>query len=247
MALAAPARADVTITSTNSGKGLGQTMGGQSTTYIKGTKMRTDQTIRGDVLTTIIDVENQRMISINAKQKEAEIHDLSKTAAEISKNVKVEGMKVEMKPNGQTKQILGVATAGYDLSILVPMTMGDQTIDVNLAGPVWIAKDAAGAADYATFYRAAAQKGLFFTNPDQAKASPAQAKGMAEMYRAMADLGGVPYETEIGIKFGGQGMMASMMNKIGGVSILTTVTAVSTDPIADEMFAVPAGFKTRNR
>jgi hypothetical protein len=246
--LAAPALADVTITSTMSGKGLGAMASGASTTHIKGAKMRTDTAVRGETVTTIIDAQAQQMITFSSRRKEAEVHDLARLSADLAKNISTEGMSVSLKPNGQTREILGRSTQGYDLSVAVPMKMGDMAMTVTLAGPVWIATDAPGTADYAAFYRMAAEKGLFFARPEEARAQPAQAKGMAEMYRAMTEIGGVPYATEIEMDIGGgQGMMAAMMKKMGGMVMTTTVTAISMDPIPDSTFAVPAGYTTRGR
>lgn len=245
--LAGPAYADVTIAANTSGKGMGASGEGQTVTYIKGAKMRTDQTVGGQVVTSIFDLSTQQMITFSSKKKEAEVYNLAQLSSEIQKNVGADP-KVSMTANGQTRDILGKPCAGYDLSISVPMAMGgsDMQMDIALAGPVWIAKGAAGAADYEKFYAAAAEKGFFFGNPQQAKGAPAQAKSMTEMYRAMAKAG-VPYAFEISIKFEGSGPMVGMMNRMGGMSMTSTVTNVSTDAIPDDKFAVPAGYTTKTK
>src|SRR5690242_19720855 len=63
--VAAPAAADVTVTSTTSGKiPMGGDLAGTQVTRIKGNKMRMDMT-QGDRQTAIIlDVDGQRMISL---------------------------------------------------------------------------------------------------------------------------------------------------------------------------------------
>ena len=70
---------------------------------------------------------------------------------------------------------------------------------------------------------------------------------MSEMYRQMAALGGIAYETETNIKLEGSGPLAGMMAKMGGMSMTTTVTEVSTGALADDLFAVPAGYKLKER
>ncbi len=118
---------------------------------------------------------------------------------------------------------------------------------INLTGPMWIVKGGPGSADWVNFYKQAATKGFIFGDPRAAKASPGQAKAMVEMYRQMAELGGIAYETQIDIKIEGSGPMAGMMAKMGGVSSTSTVTAVSAGPLADDLFAAPAGYKLRER
>jgi hypothetical protein len=239
-------RADVTITATVSGKGMGAGGSMQSVTYVKGTKMRTEA---GESV-TIHDASTRQMIVLNMRKREAEIYDTAKLGAEMQKNFRGGEPRVEVTPTGGKKDILGRSCDEYTVMISVPMSQGDQAaaaLTLTMSGPMWIAKGAPGSEDYAAFYKAAATSGLIFGNPQQAKNQGAQTKSTTEMYRAIADLAGVPYQMETQIKFEGSGMLAGMMNKTGGASTSMTVSAVSTDPISDDKFAVPAGFKTTNR
>jgi hypothetical protein len=246
----APAFADVTVKSTIAGKGMGMSGNMVSTTYIKGNKMRTDMVMGDTTRTTIFDVDSQKMISFDSKKKEADVIDMQKLSAEMAKNVQIDDMKASLKPNGQTKQLLGKPATGYDLEISVPATMGGaggMKMTVNLAGPIWIVKGAPGTAEYLAFYKNAVEKGFFFSDPRAAKAQPGQAKAMAEVYRQLASTGGIPYEQETSIKMGGDGPMAGMLAKMGNISSTTTVTAVEAGALAAELFAPPAGYKLKEQ
>lgn len=244
-AAATPVLADVTITAAQTGKAMGRGGDAQSITHIKGARMRNDIRIGDEVISSIIDVDAQKMIVLNSKKREAEIYDMQKIGDDVEKNVGAAEARVSFTPNGQTREILGKACAGYDVSIVTATQPGSETaMSIKLAGPAWIAKGVPGTDDYAAFFKAAVQKGYFFTSPQAAKAQPAQAKNMAEMYRNIIAMGGIPYAQDIAITFEG-GPMAGMMNKIGGMNIQTTVTNVSTSPIPDDVFAVPAGYKTK--
>jgi hypothetical protein len=236
----------VKVAATNSGKGLGQAAGGQSVTYVKGNKMRAETQVGDNTFITVIDLDAQKMISLNPKKKEAEVYDLAKMRADLEKSIGAAEAKVSFAPNGQTKTVMGMSCQGYDVSISMPTGQQGMEMTMVLAGPVWIAKGAPGFADYATFYKAAAEKGMFFSNPQQAKAQPAQAKGLAEMYRAIAGAG-MPLEQEISIKMEGSGPLAGMMAKVGNMSMSSTVTAISTDPLGEDLFAVPGDYKVKNR
>ena len=250
VAVAAPASADVTIKATVTGKGMG--MGGTmtSTTYIKGNKMRTD-TVNGDTVRTVIfDVDTQKMISFDSKKKEADVVDMQRLGAEVSKNVDMTGMKATLTPNGKTKQVSGHKAAGYDAEITVPATMGGANgmkMTVILTGPMWIVKGAPGAAEYMNFYKTAVEKGWFFSDPRAAKAQPGQAKAMAEMYRQMAATGGIPFEQEMNIKMSGEGPMAGLMAKMGNITSTNTVTSIESAPLAADLFAPPAGYKLKEQ
>ncbi len=242
---AAPVSADLTLTSSTAGKGLGLRGETEGIAYIKGAKMRSDATLRGQKLSTIIDLDEQKFYSIDHGKKEVEVWDMADFAAELSK-VTDSDITVDMSPTGQTKELLGQTCEEYTMRVAVafaPGGAGDR-INVVLGGPVWVAKNSPGVADYRAFYQTAAERGLFFTDPRVVKAQPGQAKGMAELYRRMADAG-VAYATDIQVKFEGSGMLGAMMAKMGGSSISTSITSVATDAIADDVFALPAGYKIK--
>lgn len=250
LGLTAPALADVTIKQMTSGKGLGFSGKASATTYVKGNKMRTDTPMGDKVQTTIFDLDAQKMYMFESKKKEADVWDMAAFAAQLGSTVDTASMKASLKPNGQKKQFGALSAAGYDIEIIVPATLaGDknQPITVTLAGPVWIVRDAPGAADYSQFYRAAADKGWIFGDPRAAKAQPGQAKAMSEMYRQFAEIGGVPYETDIQIKMSGSGPLGGILARMGNLSMATTVEDVQAGTVAVDLFAPPAGYKLNEK
>ena len=70
---------------------------------------------------------------------------------------------------------------------------------------------------------------------------------MAQMYKQLAETGGVPYETEMQIKMDGEGPMAAMMAKMGGMTMTTSVQSVETGALADDLFTPPADYKLNAR
>ncbi len=244
---ATSARADVTITSAVSGKGGPASFEGQSKTSIKGTRMRIDSTVGGQQTSTIVDAATGQIIVLNHKNREAETYSSSKLTAELQKEQAGAEAKVSLTPNGQSRQIAGLKCDGYDFSVVMPMAMGNDTMNLAMAGPVWLAKNAPGAADYQAFYTTAIKNNVFLgANPRQVRGQGANVKGMTELYRAMA-AAGLPYAQELQTKFEGTGPMIGMMNKMGSMTMTSTVTAISVDPIGDDMFAVPAGYATKAR
>ena len=253
LAVATSALADVTIKQSVSGKGPG--MGGvmSSTTYIKGLKMRSDNVMGDTTRSMVFDVDGQKIYMFDSKKKEADVFDMGAFGNDVSKAVDLSQSKASFKANGQTKPIAGQTAAGFDMSISMPMLLGSDgkgggvPMTAVLSGPIWIVKGAPGSADFSRFYKGAVDKGFIFMDPRAAKGAPGQAKAMAEMYRQIADVGGVPYETEMNIKMGGDGPMAGLMAKMGGMSMTTTVQSVDTAALADDLFAPPAGYKLNQR
>lgn len=251
LGLAAPAAADVTIKQMTGGKGLGISGKAATTTYIKRNKMRTDMPMDDKVQTTIFDLDAQKMYMFDSKKKEADVWDMAAFSAQLGTSVDTANMKGSIKPNGKTKQFGALSAAGYDLEITVPAMLAgnkDQPITVTLAGPVWIVRDAPGAVDYSRFYNTAAEKGWIFGDPRAAKAQPGQAKAMADMYRRFAEIGGIPYETDIQIKMGGGGgPLGGLLARMGNISMTSTVEDVQAGSVADDLFTPPAGYKLNEK
>jgi hypothetical protein len=219
------------------------------TTYIKGNKMRTDLQMGDKIQTTIFDLDGQKMYMFESKKKEADVWDMAAFGAQVGQNIDAANIKASIKANGKSKAFGAHTAAGYDMEVSVPANMGgnkEQQITVTLVGPVWIVKDAPGAADYNRFYRTAAEKGWIFGDPRAAKGQPGQAKAMTEMYRQFAEIGGIAYETDIQVKMGmggGGGPLGGLLAKIGNITMTTVVNDVQAGPLADDLFAPPAGYK----
>jgi hypothetical protein len=247
--VATPAAADVTLKQTMSGKALGIGGTAHSTTYIKGAKMRTETVMGNDTRVAIFDLDAQKMYAFELGKKEADVYSLGQLQADMAKAVDVSAMSATFEPNGKTKDIGGKSASGYDMSMTLPTTMGggEMKMTLNMSGPVWIVKGAPGSADWAHFYKQAADKGFVFGDPRAVKANPGQTKALTELYRKMADAGGIAYEMEMNMKMEGSGPLAGLMAKMGGGSTTTTTTDVSTAPLADDLFAVPAGTKLKER
>ena len=82
-------------------------------------------------------------------------------------------VKASVKPSGQTKEILGRVCQGFTVDIVMPMTMDGETLTMKMTGPVWLAKDGPGVAEYK-----AAQKALADAGHSMSAVRPgSQAKG----------------------------------------------------------------------
>ncbi|HEV8337799.1 MAG TPA: DUF4412 domain-containing protein [Candidatus Polarisedimenticolia bacterium] len=236
--------ADLTLKGSGSGSGLGMSASGETAIYIKGGRMRSDWTQGAKSQSMILDLDHQRMIVLDHAKKKAEVFDLAKIAADL-KAIPDGDMKVEIKPTGKTRSILGRTCQEFLLRVVVPYAdPSGMSVDTILSGPAWIAKDSPGASDYRSFYLKAAEKGLFFNHPAAAKAQPGRAKGTTALYKELAKLG-VPYASDIRVDFQGTGLLAQMMSKMGEMKSGSTVSQVSTAPLPDHLFEEPAGYKIK--
>ena len=249
LACAWTAQADVTMVAQMKGKMMGMNPSGETITYIKGNKMRTDQTMGKDKTSTIMDVDGGRMIAVNHSKKEAEVWNMAEMAATLQKvGVDVSGADVKITPTGNTKEVAGYQATEHQVSVSVDASMPDSPVKmtVNISGPSYLSTSAPGAADYAKFYMNAAEKGFFFGDPRAAKAQPGRAQGMMRMYREMAEKG-IPLESMQTMKMSGSGPMAGILGRMGNGEISTTVTRISAETLDAALFDIPAGYKVKEQ
>jgi hypothetical protein len=123
------------------------------------------------------------------------------------------------------------------VEITIPMTMAGETLVLKMSGPAWIAKDGTGVTEFRDAQKAFTDLGM----STSALAQGPQAKGMAELAKALGEAG-VVMEQENQMTMEGTGQMAQMMGQMGGMSMTTKVTSISTDPIPDSKFALPEGY-----
>ena len=244
--VAAPAAADVTVTSASTGRAPMMDLSGTSVTRIKGNKMRIDHQKDGKETSVILDIDGQRMISLDSGKKEAEVTSLTKLQETMGKVTGGE-VKATVTPTGEKKTIAGMSCTVHDLNVEVPFDMsgkGEMPAKLVMTGPACLAKDAPGYDDYVRLYTTATEKGFIFANPRQAQ-GPAAAtqRGMASVQRKLAEAG-VSLEQNISVKMTGEGPMA-MMGRMFNLTAGHTVQKIDTADLPADVFEVPAGYKVK--
>lgn len=236
--------ADVQIRQESTGTGLAAAGSGVQTMSIKGLRMRTE--IEGQSEVTILDIEGQRMWVLDTKKNRGEVFDL-RSVATAQQGFAPTAITSELTPADGTREIAGYAARKYSMRVTVRGAAPDgSTLTTIVAGPVWIAPDAPGAAEYANFFSTLAERGLFLQRPEVAQAQPGQAKSWTQMYRALAGAG-MPLASDIGLSFQGEGMMAAIFERMGSMTVSSTATSVSTAELPGSLFEPPAGWKIKER
>ncbi len=235
LVLAVPSFADVTLTMNMSMNAGPIATSGQVISSLKGTKVRSDAKVMNQNLSILVDPATKQQIMLNHVTKQMTTINPQQAMAGLP--VGFGDAVASVKPLGQTKDILGRVCQGFAVEIVMPMTANGETITMKLTGPVWLAKDGPGVAEYKAAQKALADAGLSMSPFGQGPS----AKGMTEVAKALADAGMV-MEQEIHMTVEGTGQMAQMMGQMGSMTMTMTVTAISTDPIPDERFAIPEGY-----
>lgn len=239
-----PAAADITVRSKVAMSGM-MSMQGESVTYIKGHKMRIESNMGKSTSVMLMDLDAKRTIVLEGKKAEA--FDISKMMQEQTV-ITDASIDFDLKPTGQKREVAGQSCDEHLMTIVVHANAAQDNpmgaMDVKMSGPGCTVKNAPGLDEYIAFYEHAVKTGYFFGDPRAAQAQPGRERAMTMMYRKMAEAG-LPYWSSFKMSFEGEGPMAAMLAKMA-MSTETTVTEVSTAPLSDDLFQVPAGVKVKN-
>jgi len=248
--------ADVRVTSTTTIEGaVASMMGGlvpSMVTHIRGSKSRTDIVVGNQKISTIVDVDAKQVIVLNATDMTAKVlsADSVPGAPEGMAMPKIEG---SLKPTGQSKMVGDAQCQEHALSMTMSMAemagsakmspeaatmMKDLRILVN--GSMWIAKTGPGVAEYVAFQTLSAKNSMSALM----RAMPGMGTGGLDRFmESFSNAGGLPYLTEMNMSIEGGGDMAAMMKQFGDMKLTSRVTDVSTAPLSDDLFTVPANYK----
>ena len=254
----APLGADVTVTQTMTMEGAAAAMmpPGQMPKMvmrIKGMKSRADIDAGGQVVSAITDLAARQVIMLMPGTKVAQVIT-PETVAAGGAPLAMPAVDVTLTPTGKSQTIDGLACDEHAFSLAVDMAaMGGgemppearaamKDVTMKMDGSIWIAKAAPGTAEWVAFYKAAADSKLLTAISGM---KPGQPGGLDKLFAATAAAPGIPYLTEMTMRFEGTGPMVEAMNKMGVMKIVQRVTSVSTEPIADTLFAVPEGYTVK--
>lgn len=218
-ATATPVSADVTLRWKNSGEMLGSPTQ-ETTEYRKGLKWRTDMTSNGVSATTIIDLSRGRMIMLWHHSKAAEVFQ-PKQISELFSRDNVPPV-TSITPTTQSRQIAGSTCIVHRVKSSYSTRKLDMVPPTMvMEGTMCLVKNGPGHADFAAFYQAGGKNPVMH-DPDL----------------------GIPFATEMTMGFKGDDP-ASEVVQVGGYT--TEVMSVSTEPIPDSMFEIPADYTVTKR
>lgn len=248
-----PLRADVTVTQVMTMEGAAAAMmpAGQlpkMVMRIKGMRSRTDIETAGQTVTAITDLAAKQVIMLMPGTKTAQVITPD-SVADGAAPLPAPDVDMSLKATGKSQVIDGVSCDEHTFTVRVNMAeMGGAQMppeaatmmkDVSMVmnGSVWIAKSAPGAAEWMAFNKAALESKLLPAVSGM-KGQP----GMDKLLEAAASAPGIPYLTEMTMRFEGSGPMVDAMKQMGDMKMIQKVTSVSTDPISDDLFKVPEGY-----
>jgi hypothetical protein len=233
-----PASADLGMTMTMAMNAGGMAVNATMETRLKASKMRSDIKMMQQDMSVFFDAAAKEVWTVNHVTKDITSADPSALAGNFP--VAFGEAAVSMKPNGQSRELLGRTCRGYTMEMTVPMSLGQEAVIMRITGTIWIADKGPGVEEYKALTKAASESGVSTSFMTQGPTM----KGMVEMQRAMAEAG-IPLAQEFQMSMEGTGQAAAALAQFGNMTMVTTVTALSTAAIADEVFSLPAGYTKR--
>jgi hypothetical protein len=243
LTLTTPALADVTIKSTTSVSGGPMPMETSSVVTVKGQRARVDLTMMGQDRSIIFDLATRKVTLLDHAAKTAQVMDVPgflQMTDQMAGGITVE--KAELTPTGQKKDIDGVSCEEYRFVMVGRMSPMGQTVTMNVTGTQWLAKGGPGLAEVLAFSAAARQAGIpSIMGLGGSGGIPIPQKDLARLVEA----NGVPYVADMQMAMTGEGDAAAVLSQMGSMKAHTAVSSVSTEPVADGRFAVPAGYAAK--
>lgn len=258
-ACSAIVRADLTIVQTTTIEGGMAAMapGGvptpKVTTRVKGMKARSDidMSSAAGSTSTITDLVAGQVILLRHDQKTTQVTTAATVASSAASAPPVAvTFDGAMTPTGKSQVLDGMKcdeftfTTSIAMANLggpqVPPEAGAMMKDLTMLmkGSMWVAKEVPGAAEYVAF-----QKGLLKADLTAAAAGAGGAMpGMDKLMKAMANVEGVPYLTEMTMSVEGPGQIGDMMRQMGPMKITMKVSSVTADALSDDLFKTPEGY-----
>lgn len=259
--------ADVTIVQTTTVEGGMAAMAAQAggadalspkmTTRLKGQRTRTDVETGPVNIATIMDLASKQIIILRHDQKSATISTVPPATTPDASSAKKPDVPApasvdsKVTPTGKSQVIDGLKCDEYTFS--TKMNMGEasgrqvppeaaammQGVSMVMTGSMWVAKDAPGAAEFVAFQKAAAANAMAAAS---AGASGVNIPGMEKLVKAMSEVQGLAYLTEMTINIEGTGQLAEMMKQMGAMKVTTRINSIKTDALSDDLFKVPEGY-----
>jgi hypothetical protein len=259
----APLHADVKVVQTLTMEGaLAGTVGAGGamptlTMRVKGMKARFDMELQGKTATSIADLATKQVIFLDATTKKAtyftgDAQKAGEVAAALAK------IDFNFKPTSQKKKIEGVDADeyGYAVSInLMELMPQQQQMSPEAAealkdlrimgkGSLWVAQKGPGASEFTAFMKAALDANVL---GPLLGGGAATANGFDRFLKAAASAPGLPYLHEVTMTVEGTSPVVGMLQAMGPLKLVQKTTAVSTEPLSDDLFKIPEGYTVEKK
>ena len=241
LALAAPARADLSLAGRSTVHAMGMQGIGQEGLWLRKTKLRRDMIDRGKAYSHLYDLASREITIVDHSLRQASVYAMSALNQDADARFSSKDLKLDLTPTGRRHQLQGWNCAESGIHVAMPAELAGETVSFEMDGTIWLAKNAPEQGDTAAFVKAAQEPDFFMGIPVLAKKSPGQAKGLSEVVKRLAPLG-LLCAVDVETRYQGTGRMAELSRKMAS-RIAVTYDKYVTDTLKDEVFEIPKGYR----
>ena len=238
------AAADLTLTGHSTVVSMNMPSTSQERVYLKKSWLRRDQLDRGKAYTYIYDLRGRDISALDHSLRQLQVYEMNAPANTPEAKASYKDLKLDLEATGQ-KHTLGTwSCAENKLEASMPAELGPEKVVVQLDGKVWLARSTRDQKDLQAFFKAMDSPDFLMGIPALAKSSPAQTRALGEVLRRLFNQGMV-CAIDVELKYEGGGRMAELARRMGTRLNLVYENA-TTDPVPDEFFMVPPGYRQVN-
>ena len=237
----APARADLSLTGRSSVLAMGMQGVGQESLWLRKTKLRRDLIDRGKAYSHLYDLSTREITVIDHSLRQASVFTMSALNQDADARFSSRDLRLDLTPTGRRHQLQSWNCAEHKIFAAMPAEVAGEKVSFEMTGTLWLARNAPEQGETAAFGRAAQEPDFFMGIPALAKKSPGQAQGMSEIVRRLAPMG-LLCAVDVETRYQGSGRMAELSRKMQS-RIAVTYEKYATDPLKDDVFAIPPGYR----
>lgn len=233
--------ADLTLTGHSMAGTVNMPMSSQEKIWIRKTTLRRDFVDRGRAYTHLFDLAQRQAAIIDHMTRVAEVHDLSAVQAETEVSAPLKNLKMTLEKTGNAKPLKHWKCEEHTLTASMPARLGNEETMFHLKGQLWVAGKIKELMEIRDLTKIAKKTDFFLGIPAVAKVSPAQSAALSEVIRRLAPKG-LLCAGEIETSYEGNGPMANLARRIPA-RLSITFQDFSNEPIAQDVFSIPAGYQ----
>jgi len=242
---AGSAAADLTLTGHSTVMSMNMPTTSQERIYLKKSWLRRDQLDRGKAYTYIYDLRGREISALDHSQRQLRVYEMNAPANTPEARATHKDLKLELQPSGLKHTLGPWNCAENTLNASMPAELGTEKVTVQLAGKVFLARNTREHKDLQAFFKAMDSPDFLMGISALAKNPPTQTRALGEVLRRLFNQGMV-CAIDVELRYEGGGRMAELARRMGTRLNLVYDNA-TTDPVPDEFFMVPPGYRQVQR
>lgn len=232
------ANADVSLLGRSSITAMNVTQSSQEQLLLSDRHMRRDTLKQGRAYSYVYDLDSRELTTFDHFLHRAEVR---RAQGGDSKGASAQ-LKLNMKPNGEKRQLGHWECEKHELTASMPVQLGPENAVMHFSGELWVAKGAEERDELKAFSRAVAAHSFWDVPTEAGRPPSADSVGMAEVLKRALKKGPL-CGGDVSVRYEGGGAMAQLAGRMGS-RVVIHYEKLTTDPVPATAFVIPQGYST---